>query len=83
MPALVAGIHVLAYCKAAKTWMPGIKPGMTRSVLRWRAQLDWRTHQPTIAFEQHGMGWWYIGPRTEHISRFSRKVEAHQWLMTK
>jgi hypothetical protein len=27
MPALVAGIHVLL---CSKTWMPGIKPGMTR-----------------------------------------------------
>jgi hypothetical protein len=27
MPALVAGIHALL---VAKTWMPGIKPGMTK-----------------------------------------------------
>ena len=29
MPALVAGIHVLV--RTRKTWMPGIKPGMTNN----------------------------------------------------
>jgi hypothetical protein len=31
MPALVAGIHVfLIPSKGSKTWMPGMKPGMTK-----------------------------------------------------
>ena len=29
MAGLVPAIHVFGACKAAKTWMPGIKPGMT------------------------------------------------------
>jgi hypothetical protein len=29
MPALVAGIHVFLFSFFGKTWMPGIKPGMT------------------------------------------------------
>ncbi len=29
MPALVAGIHVFAYCPKAKTWMAGTSPAMT------------------------------------------------------
>jgi hypothetical protein len=30
-------------------------------------------------FEQHGMGWWYIGPRNGHISLFSRSALAKAW----
>src|SRR3984893_3895882 len=30
MPGLVPGIHVLPYCKAARTWMAGTRPAMTR-----------------------------------------------------
>jgi hypothetical protein len=29
MAGLVPAIHVLLRCKIGKTWMPGIKPGMT------------------------------------------------------
>jgi hypothetical protein len=32
MAALVAAIHVFLLHEASKTWMPGIKPGMTECV---------------------------------------------------
>jgi 2-polyprenyl-6-hydroxyphenyl methylase/3-demethylubiquinone-9 3-methyltransferase len=30
-------------------------------------------------FEQHGLAWWYVGPRNGHISLFTRKALAMAW----
>src|SRR5690242_14092054 len=65
MAGLVPAIHVLPHCTAAKTWMPGTRPGMTdggrrRSFLRQFALVvlvvELRVHAVLAAVALEGLG---------------------------